>query len=96
MKTAMQRKPQPAGYPKLLVLKPEEMQPTLAEAFARWCETGEYPADSGLFLFVGGEMPYQNVLTGALADPGEDWETLTLVKVKGDKKNSWMILRIPA
>lgn len=95
MKTATQRKAQATTYPKLLILKDAEVQPTLAEAFERWRGLGEYPTDSGLFLFVGGTLPYRNVVTGELCDPTEEWETLSFVRVKGDKKNCYSILLIP-
>lgn len=94
--TATQRKAHTTTYPKLLVLKAEEVQPTLAEAFERWRGLGEYPQDCGLFLFVGGTLPYQNEVSGELVNPLESWETLSIVVVKGDKKKSWLILRIPA
>lgn len=89
--------------PRSIVVTKDMMQPTLAEAFTRWKELGEYPADAMLCTLVpswgrvdsrGAESAVRNVHTGETFD-GETLETLTHVQVKGavPSQRYYMILR---
>lgn len=87
--------------PRSLVLTADQVKPTLAEAFTRWKELGEYPPDAMLCKLggVGPQMDwgrYVNVLTGEVIDgTDESLETLTHIQVKGaiPSQRFFMILR---
>jgi len=82
----MRRKPD--EIPAVIVLKPEEMQPSLEEAFARWLSMGEWPAGSILVRCTGtgslGLKSYTDVCTGKRTD-GKGRAYLTHVLLKDNK-----------
>lgn len=72
MKTAQNKA---NAVPRSIIVKAEDAQPSLPEAFARWQSLGEFPADAVLCEFVGGfgqltrvKVPVKNALGVAEKD----------------------------
>lgn len=73
------KSPKKDVIPRSIIVTPDMMQPTLAEAFARWRAAGEWPADAVLVKF-GGQFMWSDPVTGERVEPAE-WETYTHVQI---------------